>query len=104
MAIEPGTIQNVEFNKVKTEATNRVISSPNTGFVSPTRTVAGTCTYNNIVKEVLFTAFTEANEITSIVADVVYADLTGYECTAEEKLMFKQTFSFVFKSSEESRL
>ena len=70
VSIKPGTIWNVEFS---TLSTNQQITT-GTAFLASAVTAGGTCDYNNVLKEIHYTAYVSSfSTISSIEADVVYA-------------------------------
>ena len=78
------------FHSDTTDATHRQITTSAGAFLSPARSGGGaSCTYENVLKEIVYTAIIDFDEIQSVTADVVYADLTDYPCDDTVTLMFK---------------
>ena len=91
------TVTTVNENRV------RVTPAPYpTTIAANTSSVAGTCTYTNVPKEIKYTAITsEGSQITSITLDIVFQDITG---TCTDLLEFEQKYSFIFKGSTDGRV
>jgi hypothetical protein len=104
ITVKAGLIWNVEFNKDTTAATHRTITTLVSSFLTPSvSTHVTTCDYNNLIKEIHYTAFvSDSTKISSITADVVYMNLVGESCTVAFSIMVEQVISFKFKDNADS--
>lgn len=104
ISITAGNIWNVEMNADTSQATHRAITKTTGTFAAPSITAGATCDFNNILKEIHYTAIVKysnntevAQTIESVTANVVYVDFKGYPC--DSTMMYSQIYSFEFKES-----